>query len=452
MCTTHTPEVPIDPATFLAQHAPHVDLARLATTACPLSHLTVVLNPSAGSRRARQLWSNLVRPLLSHFLSHNNNSEWLGWDGGVQETQDVRDGERIGREIATQATEGRKEVVMVFGGDGTIHEVLNGVSVREDGSVREHVEVELVLLPTGTANALYNHFFPPESSSYPSTSPTAPLYSLLSFLDPSSSSPHPLPLALNTLPHPSSPVLTTVVSSAALHACLLHTADVLRHTRPELEGTERFKVAAQREAGRWWDGRLFLHGRVKLYNPSTKAWVDQGTEEGVVEGPFSYLVSTLVSRFEPTFVVAPFRSPLSPLAPAEGEASIDLILIRPLRRAETRALVKAGRLDDARSEFVGQLWEVTGGMYEGGKHVDAVYDDGESVVEVWRCEGFEWVPDTQVSPSASPCAAQGSQESSDSDSALKSRLVCLDGALHDLGLGGSLRVEAVAGSGVKVWA
>ncbi|BGP33152.1 hypothetical protein JCM10296v2_004944 [Rhodotorula toruloides] len=455
---------PVDPPAFLAQHAPHIDLTRPLDSSRPPSHLTVILNPSAGSRHAHQLWTNLVRPILSHLLSLAHNDSWLHWSGEVEETRDVRDGERIGREIARQARRGRKEVLVVFGGDGTVHEVLNGVLMREDGVLRKDVEVELVLIPTGTANALYYHLFPPESPSYPSTAPVAPLYSLLAFLSPthshSSNSPLPLPVALNALPS-GEKVLTAVVSSTALHACLLHTAERLRHTRPELEGTERFKVAAREEAGRWWDGRLVLH-HPRLYDPVRKSWVERG-EKDVVEGPFSYLVSALVSRFEQAFLVAPFRSPFSPLAPEAGEASIDVVAIRPLRRRATRALVEAGEGEKAREEFVGTLWEVTGKIYEAGMHVDALYDDeeeaeeegtgrGKSVVEVWRCEGFEWVPNTQSAVSTD--ASQDSPGSSDvdSDSGLKSRLVCLDGSLHDLGPHGSLRAEALAGEGVSVWA
>ncbi|BGO97402.1 Proteophosphoglycan ppg4 [Rhodotorula toruloides ATCC 204091] len=327
--------------------------------------------------------------------------------------------------------------------------------MRQDGEVSEGVEVELVLIPTGTANALYYHLFPPESPSYPSTTPIALLYCLLAFLSPTSTSALPLSLALNTLPS-GEKVLTTVVSSTALHACLLHTAERLRHTRPELEGTERFKVAAQMEVGRWWDGHLTLR-LAKLYDPSTKSWVKQ---EEKVEGPFSYLVSALTSRFEQSFLVAPFRSPFSPLAPEAGEASIDVVAIRPLRRRQTRELVEAGEGERAREEFARTLWDVTGRIYEGGKHVDVLYDDaeggeggqgegreekGRGVVEVWRCEGLEWVPSAA---SASTDASQDFQDaSSDSDSALKSRLVCLDGSLHDLGPHGTLHLEALAGEG-----
>ncbi|BGO92482.1 hypothetical protein JCM10020v2_004150 [Rhodotorula toruloides] len=472
MSSEQIPTEPVDAPSFLAQHAPHIDLTRLTKTPRPHSHLTVILNPSAGSRHAPQLWTNLVQPILSYFLSSARNTSWLDWSGEVEGTRDARDGERIGREIARQAKEGRKEVLLVFGGDGTVHEVINGLLMREDGSVREGIEVELVLIlnipypdPCTISSTQPNRHrqrpllppLPARIRLLPSLFPLSPLYSLLSFLCPahsSTSSPHPLPLALNALPT-GKKVLTTVVSSTALHACLLHTAERLRHERPELEGTERFKVAAREEAGRWWDGRLILH-HPRRYDPSTKSWVEQGEEE-VVRGPFSYLVSSLVSRFEQTFLVAPFRSPLSPLAPVPGEASIDVIAIRPLRRRATRALVETGKEDQAREGFVGRLWEVTGEIYDGGRHVDAMYDDegeegsegkGKSVVEVWRCEGFEWVPDTQQS---SP-ATDASQESSDSDSALKARLVCLDGSLHDLGPNGTLRVEALAGRGVRVWA
>jgi len=382
----------------------------------------------------------------------------------VSRTERAGDGERIGRELRERWTgEGERaqgrEVLVVLGGDGTVHEALNGLLLLGDGSGEEGDEalwegagrVEVVLLyvarspqpsrcqltalsfrcrPTGTANALYHHLFPPESPSYPPDSPAAPFYSLLSFLrslSPSSSpsaSPTvpaatllPLPLALNELRSPCpSRTLTTVVSSAALHAALLHDAEQLRATHP---GVERFKIAARQNVDRWWDGEVHLSGRVRRYDPATKAWVPATDRPGgneddvdeattVVQGPFAYLVAALVSRFEPTFVVAPFRSPTHPLAPHpagdRARPSIDIVAIRPLRHAPTAALERTGGEVErcrAREGFVERVWGVTGGMYDRGRHVDEVYgageaaaagDEGRAVCEVWRAERVEWVP------------------------------------------------------------
>lgn len=183
-----------------------------------------------------------------------------------------------------------------------------------------------------------------------------------------------------------------------------------------MPGVERFKVAAQKNVTSWWEGKLTMRGGVQRYDPESRGLVEfeqvQGQKGVAVEveedqvtlqGPFAYLVSSLVSRFEPTFVVAPLRSPLSPLAPGE-KGSIDVVLIRPLREGETAKLVAEGgdQVQQAKEGFVGKVWEVTGGMYDGGTHVDVRYPGGDTVVEYFRCVAFEWEPVS--SQRAPPCA------------------------------------------------
>ncbi len=248
-------------------------------------------------------------------------------------------------------------------------------------------------------------------AAYAQDSPLALLHSLLAYLrSDSHTSPSPLPLALNTLHATNSgssaspaSTITTVVTSAALHAAILHDAEALRHSHP---GVERFKLAAHQNATNWWSGTLRLLGSPSIYSPATKSWQPLPEHARALSGPYSYFVSSLVSRFETNFVVAPLRSPIHALAPTAP--SLDLVLIRPLRRPDTRRAWEAAGADEAkqeavRAEFVAKVWEVTGGMYGGGKHVDSLYSkDGEgenvSVVEYVRCEGFEWQPVSAVSP------------------------------------------------------
>ncbi|GAA6008768.1 uncharacterized protein JCM10292_004663 [Rhodotorula paludigena] len=483
MSAPETPSAPIDPEAWLAAHAPSYDVHQHAKAPMKKCRLSVVLNPASGAKQGRALWDNVGAPLV-RFSQQLARGDWLEWAGDVLETRAAGDGERIGRDLRQRwksegASDGRREVLVVLGGDGTVHELLNGLLLNEEGRVERTKDVDLVLIPAGTANALYFHLFPPEAAAYPPSLPASPFYSLLSFLSRAASpslaaSPHrlPLPLALNTLSRPSVPTLrtlTTVVSSTALHACLLHDAEALRASHP---GLERFKLAAQQNASTWWSGTLRLRSGAQtppsVYGPAAQAWraLGDGQNDVEIHGPFAYLVGALVSRFEPSFVVAPFRSPLSPLAPsasAHEAATIDIVAIRPLRHAPTRRRANDGGEEgerDAREAFVARVWGVTGGMYDGGKHVDEVYDEGEgeegeegrtSVVEVFRCEGFEWIPTATEN--------------------LKTRLVCLDGAVHDLGydatgaaLSGTLTVEALGTAGadagteqeqegqVRVWA
>ncbi|GAA5890175.1 hypothetical protein JCM6882_009249 [Rhodosporidiobolus microsporus] len=478
--------------TWLALHAPSVRFVDLSYGApIPATErykVNVVVNPASGNKTAKE-WQTLVESLL-RLARGDSYSDYHGFhrdDEGVDswltfssvETAGEGDGEKIGERIAKEfkAQKGNKSrsATVVLGGDGTVHELLNGLgSVEHVKAVLaefdrvEGIPTELVLLPLGTANALFYHLFPPTSPSASSTDTLAPLRSLLNFLEsaspatsaaPASKSIRfsgplnrhgqsmPLPLAHNTLPggKRGKSVFTSVVTSAALHANILLDAEALRASHP---GVERFKLAAQQNAQRWWSGSLRLKKDVKRYDSATRQWVDKGDEVDL-DGEFAYMTAALVDRFEPTFVVAPFRSRESALSPASTTSSvaykspIDLVLIRPMRHAPTAALVREGKADEAKKAFVDRVWAVSGKMYDGGKHVDVVYDDqeredkgadGKEVAEVFRCCEFEWKPTV--------------------DADKKDRIVCLDGALHDLGAGGSLKTKALGPqeSKVMVWA
>ncbi|GAA5832550.1 hypothetical protein JCM11251_001366 [Rhodosporidiobolus azoricus] len=472
------PKIPLEQRNFrswLQAHAPsvrYIDLS--AETSVPVIErykANIVVNPASGAKTAKE-WLSLVESLLSvacggslpypgdDYKEEPAEDAWLKW--AISETAAEGDGERIGQQIAQEIKEQQdgssKSATIVLGGDGTVHELINGLlSVSDNGGVKS-IPTDLVVFPLGTANALYYHLFPPTSPSFPSTGPLAFLHSFLNFLEAASPSsgaplgskstplsgpptPHgealPLPIAQNSLPNGKT-VFTSVVTSAALHANILLDAEALRASQP---GVERFKLAAQQNAQRWWSGDLTLKKDVKRYDSTEQQWVDKsdGVELG---GAFSYLTSALVDRFESNFVVAPFRSKDHALSP-DSSSSIDLVLIRPMRHAQTAALVRAGKEEEAKKAFVDRVWAVSGKMYEGGKHVDLVYDEqeredkgeeGKEVAEIYRCSEFEWKPTT--------------------DADKKDRIVCLDGALHDLGNDGSLQVKVLGPqeSNLRVWA
>lgn len=64
------------------------------------------------------------------------------------ETQKENDGVRIGRQIrSTTAGSGGNRTIIVLGGDGTVHELLNGLLLDDQGkSYEDEQETDLVLL------------------------------------------------------------------------------------------------------------------------------------------------------------------------------------------------------------------------------------------------------------------------------------------------------------------
>ncbi|KAK8844043.1 hypothetical protein IAR55_006837 [Kwoniella newhampshirensis] len=465
----------------------------------------LIVNPVAGHAKAPEVVTSHVIPILDESQTPYK----------LHTTTAPRDAGTIGRSIldndrAGAADSSSKITVIIAGGDGTTHEFIEGVldvssELKNEQSVLRGVW-EIVILPFGTANALYSSLFPPttptpefeslQSLSHPIPSDVLPkLYSLFSFLD-KSSTPLPLPITLTTLVPPvchtpiaseqpirrsgreeSTIIPSHVVLSTSLHACILQTSETLRAAHP---GPERFRIAAQQSASRFFEAKARLSpprqtsGEVEQWDPKKREFVKpythtigptpnvDGRERRVVEigGPFAYFLSTsTVDRLEPTFVVSPKTSlrpaELTPTTissspkestslPGAGEGNrqedggdidngrwIYVTILRPLRDPRVIA---------APAEQRGEVWsrrafEVLGKAYQQGTHIDLTYpvsppaenlDDetesrgqGDTVVELFRCGSFEWIPLEEDE---------------------RTRLVCADGALHLIPIGGHAEV------------
>ncbi|KAK0197376.1 hypothetical protein F5146DRAFT_1155452 [Armillaria mellea] len=368
--------------------------------------LIAVYNPVCGDRTAKRFFDDHVLPLLA--------SKGQAVDKVFETERPNHAGEILYNFL--ENCQGNLTVVL-GSGDGTLHEITNFLSATkakaEDSALPFHLDV--VLVPCGTANALYSSLFPPTTDALDIS---YKLKGLESFI--AGSNTIPLAIAITTISSPPTGgkrpegqcqsrntdfshiltvTLSAVVVSTSLHASILHDSEALRIEHP---GIERFKIAAAKNANKWYHSHVKLlptsTGLVKQFDPSSKTFIDHPESEvhdPIVDlyGPFVYFLSTVnVDRLEPAFRITPLAREL----PTKGP-SCDVVIIRPFR-SETSMM----DTPEAREAFIPNLYSVLGGAYQNGAHVNIRYHkdgsisaegDGPPVVEYIRCGGWEWIPD-----------------------------------------------------------
>ncbi|KAG5645856.1 hypothetical protein DXG03_005198 [Asterophora parasitica] len=378
--------------------------------------LITIYNPVCGDRSAQRFVEQHVLPLLAE---HGKTVNTLA------PTQHAGHAGPLLVDFLESTTDTGSITVVLASGDGTLHEIINHLSLQTRTMPRFH----FVLVPSGTANALYSSVFPPPADSESASDDEKVEYklqSVRSFIN--SGHTIPLTLAIATLSAPPSAktrpqvAVSSVVVSAALHASILHDSEALRE---EFPGIERFKIAAQKNSTKWYTSYVKLlpapgAGRVQIYDPSVKAFVTHPDSDGDdpivdLDGPFAYFLSTVnVDRLEPKFRITPLSRALPP-----DEASCEVVIVRPLRDPSVEWDTK-----EARESWVSKLWQIMGGAYQDGVHIDLRYDEkgkivtggeGPLVVEYVRCGGWEWIPD-DIDESA--------------------HLLCSDGAISQIEKGG----------------
>lgn len=378
----------------------------------------VLYNPASGDSTAKEFFENHVLPYL------NGNgirpvavvaTEYPGHAGTV---------------VTDFLQKHHGEVTVVLGsGDGTLHEIVNALLGRALDAARV---ITFALVPCGTANALFSSLF----MSMSETPVVAyKLFSLDAFI--ARSRPKPLTLARTTLYEgptqyiPCHGIVSVVVTSTALHASILEDSELLRK---EIPGIERFKIAAQQNKTRWYRSRVKLSpvpstGSVQVYDPDLNALVPfKGSLD--LSGPFAYFLSTVnVDRLEPTFRIAPQFS----TAPPDG-TSLDVVIVRPQRDP-----VFTSDTPQAREAFGTKVFTVLTAAYQDGSHIRLRYkengdisedNDGPTVVEYFRCGGWEWIPD---------------------EADEKARLVCSDGAILRVAAGGRAVCGAIESNNFLVY-
>lgn len=357
--------------------------------------LVAIYNPVCGDRTAEQLFRTEVLPRLE--------ARGKVLDGIVATTHPHHAGEVILGMLKDR--DSSETITVVIGsGDGTLHEIV--AAIHQSLAREAHANIHFVLIPCGTANALYSSLFPLGAGEmnveyrlrsldlYLSTQPkTRPLTTAVTNIHSSRSDDEPRSS------------VATVVASTSLHASILHDSEALRSTHP---GIERFKIAAQENITRWYQAKVRLlplepDSPVKVYDiPSRQFRRPSGsdmtnTSDPIeLEGPFAYFLSTInVDRLEPAFRITPLYTSLPPSKPA-----LDIVMVRPLRDPS----IKGSDPGAERSRFAEKSGLLLGGAYRDGAHVRMIYGDegsieedqgqafSTSVVEYYRCGGWEWVP------------------------------------------------------------
>ncbi|KZV79942.1 hypothetical protein EXIGLDRAFT_733967 [Exidia glandulosa HHB12029] len=376
----------------------------------------VLINPGAGAAAASKALIDSAVSLLYTHLGHeidvqtSLSAEHLG---------DLA-GEFVGENVKTSTD----LTLVACGGDGTVHEIVNAL-VRPvvDNPAFNPPTIRIVVVPVGTANALYYSLFADSPTKYSlpegatvsvSDDDLLKLQSVLAFIQGGTQQ---LAVSrtrlLSAAGGLAGSIVSFVVTSTSLHASILDTAEQLRKDVPRLD---RFQLAARQNISKWYHARAVLHPGAARYDPESDAFVSLSESDGEdLPGPFTYFVSTLnVDRLEPAFRVTPLHRSHPPRA---GE--MDLILMRPRRNpvclpeggparaasAQTSAQVLRAAYDNGR--HVRLRFDAEGGVTEGG--------DGPLVAEYFRCTGWDWIP-----------------EESDEDA----HLVCADGTIMSVPAGG----------------
>ncbi|KAF7359499.1 Sphingoid long chain base kinase 4 [Mycena sanguinolenta] len=354
--------------------------------------LLVIYNPVCGDSTTKSFFDEHVLPLLQE-------------SGKVPDKVVATTHPNHAGEVLVEfLNQHEGEITVVLGsGDGTLNECITTLSSAAFTGARLNTvpKVVFVLVPCGTANALYSTKLPPPPDGM--LDMTYRLQSVKSFI--AGAKTIPLTLAITTLSSPPSArtrpraKISAVVVSTCLHASILKDSEALRK---EMPGLERFKVAAQQNSTKWYNSWVKLlpaagAEAVQIYDLDTQTFVDHPdshSNDPIVDldGPFVYFLSTVnVDRLEPAFMISPLSSRIPPTG-----AACDLVIVRPFRSPNVTV-----DTPEAREAFVPTLWKVLGDAYRQGSHINLRYNnkgevttegDGPSVVEYIRCGGWEWHP------------------------------------------------------------
>ncbi|KAL5117533.1 hypothetical protein ACEQ8H_004563 [Pleosporales sp. CAS-2024a] len=302
----------------------------------------VILSTGSGHGKAESFFHDVVAPILD--LVHPGGTKAIT----LHTTTSANSILELTRDLFLgRANHGHAQRIILASGDGGIVDLVNGLSPSDTRSER-YVAPTIILLPLGTANALYHSINATTTGAGPNTwglgalssTMTKPLPTFSATFSPGARLVVDEARAEAHLP-PSNALSGAVVVSWGMHASLVADSDTAEYRK---FGIDRFKMAAK-EALYPADGAMphAYRGRVSILpatsttttTTTTKDWVSIGDQH-------LYTLATLVSHLEAPFCISPRSKPL--------DGSLHLVHFGPTSGDEAMRIM--------------------GLAYQGGKHVD----------------------------------------------------------------------------------
>ena len=354
------------------------------------NQVDVIVSVKSGVGQALKAWEEVLRPLWK-MLADTENPQYRLIHTESEET--IRD---YARNLWASEERSKASTIVLLSGDGGVVDLLNG----SDGNEVPETPPTIALLPLGTGNALFH-------------STHKPLYS--------EPGPSPLVLGLRTLFQGVSadlPVFRAsfssgsrivkfmdktkgetpikdanqiqkeevsithlqgaIVASYGFHASIVYESDTPEY---RVHGDKRFGMVA---------GELLKESHPYAAKVSVRNR-GSSTFEGIPREKHAYVLTSLVSNLERTFTISPATKPL--------QSQLRLVHFGPIGGDRTMdVMMKA---------------------YDGGKHTDMSWPDGESV-------GYDEVDEVKI-------LVLESDE--------RWRKVCIDGTIVDVPEGGEMNIK-----------
>lgn len=349
--------------------------------------VNIIVSTKSGTGTSLQFWESVLEPLLKTAANEFNDiTTGESYECLVTTSKDSV------REFAQQlnTSDSKHHTVVFLSGDGGVVDLLNAYP----GEATDGSHLTVAAMPLGSGNALFH------STHKPLYEPVGPSALVLGLRTLFTGVPADLPIFRATFSTGSrlvnftekdssaddiqrqdtavSELLGAIVASYGFHASIVYESDTPEY---RVYGAKRFGMVAQellRESHPY-------AARVEVRRPASDKF------EPVPRETHAYVLSTLVSNLERTFTISPAGKPL------DGK----------LR------LVHFGAIGGERT------MDVMMKAYDGGKHIDVKWDDGEAV-------GYEEIDELKVT----------TQEIDE-----RWRKVCIDGTIVELAEGGSVTVK-----------